>query len=118
MQAAAQPDKVSAQHRVFAGTINGPGSIEIAVTCLAADTTLAKVVKMVSEAETRKSPTQRFTDRFERVFVPSVLALVAFLLFAWLVIDEPFRDRGSEEQSSEFQSLMRTSNAFFRLKKK
>ncbi|MBX9643723.1 heavy metal translocating P-type ATPase [Sphingobium fuliginis] len=91
-QAAAQPDKVSAQHRVFAGTINGPGAIEIAVTRLAADTTLAKVVKMVSEAETQKSPTQRFTDRFERVFVPSVLALVVVLLFAWIVIDEPFRD--------------------------
>src|SRR3546814_19455234 len=62
--AAAQPDKVPAQNRVFAGTINGPGAIEIAVTRLAADTTLAKVVKMVSEAETQKSPTQRFTDRF------------------------------------------------------
>ena len=90
--AAAQSDKVSAQHRVFAGTINGQGAIEIAVTRLAADTTLAKVVKMVSEAETQKSPTQRFTDRFERVFVPSVLALVVMLLFAWVVIDEPFRD--------------------------
>jgi len=91
-QAAAQPDKVLAQHRVFAGTINGPGAIEITVTRLAADTTLAKVVKMVSEAETQKSPTQRFTDRFERVFVPAVLALVVVLLFAWVVIDEPFRD--------------------------
>ena len=91
-QAAAQPDKVPAQHRVFAGTINGPGAIEIAVTRLAADTTLAKVVKMVSEAETQKSPTQRFTDRFERIFVPSVLALVVVLLFAWVVVDEPFRD--------------------------
>src|SRR3546814_9527753 len=47
---------------------------------------------MVSEAETQKSPTQRFTDRFERIFVPSVLALVVVLLFAWVVIDEPFRD--------------------------
>src|SRR3546814_19645517 len=46
---------------------------------------------MVSEAETQKSPNQRFTDRFERLFVPSVLALVVVLLFAWVVIDEPFR---------------------------
>lgn len=91
-QAAAQPDRLPAQHRVFAGTINGPGAIEIAVTRLAADTTLAKVVKMVSEAETQKSPTQRFTDRFERVFVPCVLGLVVILLFAWAVVDEPFRD--------------------------
>ncbi|MGB3318033.1 MAG: heavy metal translocating P-type ATPase [Sphingopyxis granuli] len=91
-QAAARPDKLPAQHRVFAGTINGPGAIEIAVTRLSTDTTLAKVVKMVSEAETQKSPTQRFTDRFERVFVPSVLGGVVVLLFAWVVIDEPVRD--------------------------
>ncbi len=90
--AAAKPDALEAKNRVFAGTINGFGAIEIAVTRLAADTTLAKVVKMVSEAETQKSPTQRFTDRFERIFVPSVLALVFVLLFAWVVVDEPFRD--------------------------
>ena len=47
---------------------------------------------MVSEAETRKSPTQRFTDRFERIFVPAVLVLAVVLLFAWVVVDEPFRD--------------------------
>ena len=47
---------------------------------------------MVSEAETRKSPTQRFTDRFERIFVPSVLVLAVVMLFAWVVVDEPFRD--------------------------
>src|SRR3546814_19720981 len=47
---------------------------------------------MVSEAETQKSPTQRFTGRFESIFVPSMLALVFVLLFAWVVVDEPFRD--------------------------
>lgn len=36
------------------------------------------------------SPTQQFTERFERIFDPVVLALVAQLLFAWVVIDEPF----------------------------
>lgn len=56
------------------------------------ESALAKVVKMVSEAETQKSPTQRFTDRFERIFVPVVLALSFILLFAWVVVDEPFRD--------------------------
>lgn len=62
------------------------------MTRLAGDSALAKVVQMVSEAETQKSPTQRFTDRFERIFVPSVLALVFLLLFSWVIIDEPFRD--------------------------
>lgn len=90
--ARAAPDKVDASSRIFAGTINGAGAIEVEVTRLAADTTLAKVVKMVSEAETQKSPTQRFTDRFEKVFVPAVLCLAVVLLFAWVVVDEPFRD--------------------------
>lgn len=91
-QARANPDRLDAASRVFAGTINGSGAIEIEVTRLASDSTLAKVVRLVSEAETQKSPTQRFTDRFERVFVPAVLGLAVLLLFAWVVIDEPFRD--------------------------
>lgn len=90
--ARANPDRLDAANRVFAGTINGSGLIEIEVTRLSSETTLAKVVRMVSEAETQKSPTQRFTDRFERVFVPVVLALAVLLLFAWTVVDEPFRD--------------------------
>ena len=90
--AAERPEKLAAEHRVYAGTINGTGAMEVQVTRGAADTTLARVVRMVSEAEAQKSPTQRFTDRFERAFVPAVLAFVVLLLFAWVVIDEPFRD--------------------------
>ncbi|WP_072385463.1 heavy metal translocating P-type ATPase [Hyphomicrobium sp. CS1BSMeth3] len=91
-EARAQADRVSAEYRAFAGTINGSGAIEIEVTRVSSDTTLAKVVKMVREAETQKSPTQRFTENFERVFVPAVLALATVLLMAGLVVDEPFRD--------------------------
>jgi Cd2+/Zn2+-exporting ATPase len=46
----------------------------------------------VNEAQTQKSPTQQFTDKFEKYFVPSVLVLVVLLNFASLVIDEPFRE--------------------------
>lgn len=90
--ARARPDAVDAASRVFSGTINGASAIEIEVTRKATDSTLARVVKMVSEAETRRSPTQRFTDKFERIFVPAVLGLAFILLFAWVVVDEPFRD--------------------------
>ncbi len=83
-------EKLDTVSRVFAGTINGSGALEVVVTKRANETTLARVVQMVAEAETEKSPTQRFTDRFERAFVPAVLALVGLLLFAWVVIDEPF----------------------------
>ena len=90
--AALRPDMLAAEHRVYAGTINGSGVLRAQVTRIAADSTLARLVHMVGEAEAQKSPTQRFTDRFERVFVPVVLASVALLLFAFLVIDEPFGD--------------------------
>ena len=89
-QAAANPERLGPEFRVFAGTINESGALEIQVTKLAGDTTLARVVRMVSEAETQKSPTQRFADKFESYFVPAVLAFVILLLFAGWVIDEPF----------------------------
>ena len=83
-------DRVGPENRVFAGTINGSGAIEIMVARRAEQSTMARVVKMVTEAEAQRSPTQQFTERFERIFVPVVLALVVVLLFAWVVIDEPF----------------------------
>lgn len=87
-----RPDSVEMESRVFAGTINGSGALEVEVTRRSGESALARVVKMVSEAETRKLPTQRFTDKFERVFVPAVLILAVLLLFSWVVVDEPFRD--------------------------
>lgn len=84
------PAALAPEHRVFAGTINGASALKVVVTKAAADSTLARVVMMVAEAETQKSPTQHFTDRFERIFVPVILVGVVLLLFAWVVIDEPF----------------------------
>ncbi len=60
---------------VFAGTVNGEGALELEVTRRAQDTTLSRVIQMVAEAQGQKSPTQRFTERFTRVFVPVVLVL-------------------------------------------
>ena len=82
--------KTPDQHRVFAGTINGSGALDVRVARLASESTLSRVVTMVAEAEAQRSPTQAFTDKFERIFVPCVLALVGLLLFAWVVVDEPF----------------------------
>ncbi len=66
--------------QVFAGTVNQLGTLEIEVTRRAKDTTLARVIRLVEEAQTQKSPTQRFTERFERVFVPAVLGGSALLI--------------------------------------
>ncbi len=89
-KAAASPDRLDAQFRVFAGTINGGSAFEIQVTKLASESTLARVVQMVNEAETKKSPTQLLTSKIEGYFVPVTLALVILLLFAGLIVDEPF----------------------------
>ncbi|MBK8694999.1 MAG: heavy metal translocating P-type ATPase [Deltaproteobacteria bacterium] len=85
------PDLAPPAHRVFAGTINGGSALTVVVTRASTESTLARVVELVSQADAQKSPTQQFTDRFERVFVPVVLALVAVLLCAGFVLDEPFR---------------------------
>lgn len=64
---------------VFAGTVNVEAALEIEVTKLSHESVLAKVVDMVAEAEAQKSPTQRFTQRLERRFVPLVLVAAAVL---------------------------------------
>lgn len=81
---------IKPQYRVFAGTINGASALEVKVIKEAKDSTISRLVKMVNEAEKQKSPTQLFTDKFEKFFVPAVLILVTALCFAYLVIDEPF----------------------------
>ena len=90
--AAAAPGRVDAASRVFAGTINGSGALDVRVTKRAQDNTLARVVQMVSEAETQKSPTQRFTDRFERYFVPAIITFVMLLIASPVVTGEAFSD--------------------------
>ncbi|OWQ48127.1 heavy metal translocating P-type ATPase [Roseateles noduli] len=89
-QALAAFDRVAATSRVFAGTINGSGSLEVMVAKRSTESTMARVVKMVTEAQQQQSPTQSFTARFERIFVPTVLGFVGALLFAGFIIDEPF----------------------------
>ncbi|MEI9909671.1 MAG: heavy metal translocating P-type ATPase [Bacteroidota bacterium] len=81
---------LKAENKIFAGTINGAAVLEIKVTRESKDSTLSRVVQMVKEAQQQQSPTQQFTKKIERYYVPAVLLLVVLLLFAFLIIDEPF----------------------------
>ncbi|ACB77722.1 heavy metal translocating P-type ATPase [Opitutus terrae] len=65
---------------VFAGTINGEGSLEVRVTKPAGDTTLARIIRLVQEAQEQKAPTQRFVDIFARYYTP-IVTLGALLIF-------------------------------------
>lgn len=85
-------NKLFPEHRSFAGTINGNGALEIKVLKQAHDSTVARLIYLVKEAESQKSPTQHLTQKFEKFYVPSVVLLVAILMFAFLVIDEAFSD--------------------------
>jgi Cd2+/Zn2+-exporting ATPase len=65
--------------QVFAGTINTDAVLRVRVTAAAADNTIARVVKLVEEAQESKAPMERFIDRFARYYTPGVLVLGALV---------------------------------------
>jgi Cd2+/Zn2+-exporting ATPase len=76
---------------VFAGTVNGNGSLEVRVTRLAHDTTLARIVQMVEEAQANKAKTQRVLDTFEQYYAFFVLgAAVLLIVIPYFVLGQPF----------------------------
>jgi Zn2+/Cd2+-exporting ATPase len=86
------PVEKTAGDKVFAGTVNGEGSLEVTVTKLAKDSTLTRVMKMVEDAQTQKSPTQQTVEKFERIFVPSVLIITALIIIVPPLFGIPFRE--------------------------
>ena len=64
---------------MFAGTVNGDAALSIRVTAAAADNTIARVVKLVEEAQESKAPTERFIERFARWYTPAVVVVAALV---------------------------------------
>jgi Cd2+/Zn2+-exporting ATPase len=87
------PVEKSAGDAVFAGTINGDGSLEIETTKAASDTTLSHIIQMVEDAQSSKAPAQRFVDAFARIYTPAVMVLaVALALVPPLLFGQPWMD--------------------------
>jgi Cd2+/Zn2+-exporting ATPase len=61
--------------QVFAGTINETGELEFEVTALSSNTTLARIIQAVEQAQGTRAPTQRFVDRFASIYTPAVFAI-------------------------------------------
>ena len=68
------PVRKGRDESLFAGTVNGDGLLRVRVTAAAADNTIARVVRLVEEAQESKAPTERFIDRFSHYYTPGVVA--------------------------------------------
>ncbi|MCS3781362.1 heavy metal translocating P-type ATPase [Tsukamurella ocularis] len=89
----ARTGRLADENKVFAGTVNGSGALVVQVTALAKDSTLSKVVELVASTDQAKSPTQRFLDRFQRIYVPAVIAFViGVFLVGYFALGNPFDD--------------------------
>jgi Cd2+/Zn2+-exporting ATPase len=76
---------------VFAGTINGSGALEVKSTKLAGETTLAHIIRMVGEAQSRRAPSEQWVEKFARYYTPIVMAVaLATLVIPPVLLGQPW----------------------------
>lgn len=71
--------------KVFAGTVNGTGAFRFRVVKLASDTVLARIIRMVQDAQGSKAPVQALVDRIAAVFVPTIIAIALISMGVWWI---------------------------------
>lgn len=76
------PEEKSIGTRVYAGTVNQGGLLKVHATGVGADTTLARIIRRMEEAQEEKAPTQRFIERFSKWYTPFIIgvSIVAYLI--------------------------------------
>ncbi len=77
------PVPKAAGERMYAGTVNGAGAVELLVTQAGPSTQLSRIARMVMEAQSRKAPVQRLADRIAGVFAPCVIVLALLVALAY-----------------------------------
>ena len=76
--------------RVTAGALNGAGRLTVEAVAVGEDTTLARIIRMVENAQSGKAPVQRLVDRVSAIFVPTVIAIALIALVGWLLTGHGF----------------------------
>lgn len=72
--------------KVTAGAINGEGRLLVETTALGAETVLARIIRLVEDAQAAKAPIQKLVDKVSQVFVPAVLLVALATLLVWLLL--------------------------------
>ncbi len=75
--------------RITGGAINGEGRLLVRTTALGGETVLARIIRLVEDAQAAKAPIQKLVDKVSQVFVPAVLVIAVFTLIGWLLSGAP-----------------------------
>lgn len=91
---------------VMAGTVNGEAAIEVRVTRPSSEGTIARIAKLVEQAQSERSPAERFIDRFARYYTPAVVALAVLVVaIPVLAFGAPFLDTAAGERGWLYRGL-------------